>query len=306
MLTRLSVNMMCILLLAVLSFAARAVAGADLPESVGKEQMEKEAPSYLSRLWELDRGSRSRTSAITPYRSNYILPLTYNRTPNESPFLKSDPGKEMENLEVTFQISFKTKIWEDILGKEMDLWVAYTQRSFWQFYDFADSSPFRETNYEPELLLNIRTSYDLLGFRGRYFNIGINHESNGRSEPLSRSWNRAVANFGFEMGNVTLVLNTWYRIPENESDDDNPDIGDFLGYGQINFYYFRDGHRFGLSLRNNLHFHENRGALQLEWNFPLVAWVNGYVQYFNGYGENLLDYNASSNRIGIGFMLKEW
>ena len=46
--------------------------------------------------------------------------------------------------------------------------------------------------------------------------------------------------------------------------------------------------------------------MELEWNFPLVAWVNGYVQYFNEYVENLLDYNASSNRIGIGFMLKEW
>ena len=59
-------------------------------------------------------------------------------------------------------------------------------------------------------------------------------------------------------------------------------------------------------LRNNFSVHHNRGALQLEWSFPLLEWVSGYVQYFLGYGESLLDYDHSVNRIGVGFMFKEW
>jgi phospholipase A1 len=277
-----------------------------VPEEDTKQPAEKEAPSYLSRLWELDKESRRRKFPITPYRSSYFLPVTYNSTPNEGPIKEADPSKEVQNYEVKFQISLKVKLWQDVLGKKMDLWVGYTQLSFWQLYNTEDSSPFRETNYEPELLLNFRTDYHLLGLRGRYINIGFNHQSNGRAEPLSRSWNRVVANFGFERNNFIFTLNTWYRIPEKEEDDDNPNIEDYVGYGQINFYYIWREHRLGLLLRNNLDFHDNKGALQLEWSFPLFKWVCGYIQYFGGYGENLLDYNASTNRIGVGFILKDW
>lgn len=270
---RLAVAMLCIVLPAIPSFTAGAATEMDRPGIAPTEPMRAEAPSYLTRLWVLDVGSRDRGSAITPYRGNYILPLTYNSSPNESPFRESDPDRKLENLEVLFQISFKTKVLEDILDRKMDLWVAYTQRSFWQFYDFDDSSPFRETNYEPELLLAFCTNYRLLGLRGRYISVGVNHQSNGRSEPTTRSWNRAVANFGFERDSVVLVLNTWYRIPEAESGDDNPDIEKYLGYGQIHLYVFRAGHRFGLLLRNNLRLHENRGALRLERSFPLITWI---------------------------------
>lgn len=291
-----------------LVIAAGIAAAAEPPAQPGEDRgaSEEERPSYLSRVWELDRESRLRTSPITPHRGNYILPFTYNATPNDEPFRASEPGRNLTKPEVAFQISFKVKVWEDVLERKMDLWVGYTQRSFWQFYDFEDSSPFRETNYEPELLLNVRTSYDLLGLRGRFVSLGFNHQSNGRAEPLSRSWNRAVANFGFERGDVVLVVHAWYRIPEAEADDDNPDIDRFLGYGQITLYRFRGGHRFGLLLRDNLRVDGNRGALQLDWSFPLVERVSGYLQYFVGYGESLLDYNASSHRAGAGFVLKEW
>jgi phospholipase A1 len=262
--------------------------------------------SYWSRIWELEPETRVGRFPITPYRSNYILPYTYNTSPNYDAVQAADPGQDLKYEEATFQLSFKVKLWTDILGQKADLWVAYTQRSFWQLYDFEDSSPFRETNYEPEFLLNFRTDYPLLGLRGRFINVGFNHQSNGQSEPLSRSWNRIVANAGFERGNFSLLLKGWYRIPEAVSDDDNPNIEDYLGYGEIWGYYFWKGNRFGIMLRNNLDFQANRGAVQLEWSFPLLKWVSGYLQYFNGYGESLLDYNHAVNRIGIGFILKDW
>ena len=272
----------------------------------GRPPGQEEAPSRLSRLWELDRDSRRGKYAITPYRSSYILPYTFNATPNEGPIREAEPGRTVQKEEIKFQISFKTKLWQDIFGGDTDLWMAYTQLSFWQFYNFDDSAPFRETNYEPELLVNVRTNFRVMGFRGRYVNAGFNHQSNGRAEPLSRSWNRVVANAGFERDGVIVVLNGWYRIPESARDDDNPGIERYLGYGQINVDSLWRGHRFGLFLRNNLRSRGNKGALQLEWSFPLILRVSGYVQYFNGYGESLLDYNASANRIGIGFILRDW
>ncbi len=262
--------------------------------------------SYFSHLWELEPETRPGRFPITPYRSNYILPYTYNTSPNYDAVRAADPGKDLKYEEAAFQLSFKVKLWTDVLDQKADLWVAYTQRSFWQVYNFEDSSPFRETDYEPELLLNFRTDYSLLGLRGRFINVGINHQSNGQSEPLSRSWNRIVANAGFERGDFSLLLKGWYRIPEAAVDDDNPHMGDYLGYGEIWAYYFWKGNRFGIMLRNNLDFQTNRGAVQLEWSFPLLKWVSGYLQYYNGYGESLLDYNHRVNRIGIGVILREW
>lgn len=278
--------------------AAAAVSGTK-PESQAKL-------SYLERLWELDKESHRGRFSISPHRSNYILPITYVESPNEQLIWNTDPGKELKNIEVAFQLSFKAKLWQDIFRQNMDLWVAYTQRSFWQFYNYADSSPFRETNYEPEILLNFRTGYDLLWLKSRFINVGINHQSNGESDPLSRSWNRFVANFGFERDNLALILKTWLRIPESVKNDDNPDIEDYLGYGELWTYYFWKGNRFGIMVRNNFNFSKNRGAVQLEWSFPLFERISGYIQYFNGYGESMLDYNHNINRVGLGFIIKDW
>ncbi len=268
--------------------------------------VEPEETTYLERLWDLDKKSRKERYTVRFHRSNYILPYTYVEHPNEETVRQAEVTEELKNAEIKFQLSFKVKLMQDILGTNMDLWFGYTQKSFWQFYDFEDSSPFRETDYEPELLLNFRTSYDFLGLKGRFINIGVNHQSNGQSEPLSRSWNRVVANFGFERENFVLLLNTWLRIPEDSDDDDNPDIEEYLGYGELWGYYFWKQNRFGLMLRNNFRFDDNRCAVQLEWAFPLMERVSGYIQYFHGYGESLLDYNHNINRIGIGFILKDW
>lgn len=262
--------------------------------------------SVMSRQWDLDEANRRHRFVIRSYRPNYVLPLAYNTSPNMDASLDVDPNARAQNTEVKFQISFKVKLWEDILGKDMDLWFAYTQLAFWQLYNSEFSAPFRETNYEPELLLNFRTNYDLLGLKGRIINLGLNHQSNGRSQPLSRSWNRIVANFGFERDRFNLLLKTWYRIPENAKDDDNPDIDRYLGYGELWGYYFLNKHRFAAMVRNNLRPADNRGAIQLEWSFPLIERISGYVQYFNGYGESLLDYNKSVNRFSVGFMVTDW
>ncbi|HEX2964698.1 MAG TPA: phospholipase A [Syntrophorhabdaceae bacterium] len=266
--------------------------------------------SVLSRLWELDPASRKNTFVVRLHRSNYILPWSYNHSPNSRAALDNDRNARAQSTEAKYQISFKTKIWEDIVDRDIDLWFAYTQLSFWQVYNKAFSSPFRESVYEPELILNFRTDYDVFGLRGRIINLALDHQSNGRGQLLSRSWNRITASAGFERNNFNLLLRGWYRFPESRHEDDNRDILKYMGYGELTGTYHWKDNRFSVMLRNNLRTHENKGAIQADWSFPFPFVkkdrLSGYVQYFNGYGESLLDYNKNTNRIGVGVMLMDW
>ena len=265
-----------------------------------------EKGSYLERRWELDESQARGRFTLIPHRDNYLMPLTYNGNRYHPAGGLEYPVKDVDSQEVKYQISLKTKLWQDVLGENLDLWFAYTQKSFWQLYNFAESAPFRETNYEPELLLNLRLKKKLLGVYLRTLVLSVNHQSNGRSEPLSRSWNRLVAALGFERGAFSMVLKGWYRIPEGRDNDDNPNIDDYLGLGEIQSYFRWRKHRFGLLLRNNFQSHHNRSSFLFDWSFPLMQKIGLYLQYFNGYGENLLDYNQYANRIGIGFILMDW
>lgn len=268
-----------------------------------------EEPSYLSRSWLLDEKSRKahKPFAIMAYNQNYILPYTYNSHQEKETYEAANPGVDVQNEEVKYQISLKVMLWDDIFGTKTDLWFGYTQKSLWQLYNTDASSPFRETNYEPEILFNYRIDKDIFGvMRSRFIQVGFNHQSNGRSEPLSRSWNRIVANFGFEREPFSLVLKTWVRVPESSEDDDNRDISAHMGYGEIWLKTIWKNFHMGLMYRNNLRFSNNRSNLMLELSFPMTQYINGYVQYYTGYGESLVDYNHYTNRIGFGVMIKDW
>jgi len=108
------------------------------------------------------------------------------------------------NYEAEFQLSLKVKVWQGIFGKRGDLWIGYTQKAHWQLYNIRYSRPFRELNYEPEIILNFPTNFPLLGFRTRMLGLAFIHQSNGRTLPLSRSWNRLVAHAGFERKQWTV------------------------------------------------------------------------------------------------------
>ncbi len=264
--------------------------------------------SALSRHWELDDEAKQGAFLFQPHRPNYFLPVKYSNAPNDSPFQNTftQPGLGLENVETELQLSFKIKAMQGVFGHDnVDLWFGYTATSFWQAYNRSISSPFRETNYEPEAMLVFRTNYALAGFRGRFINLGFSHQSNGRGEGLSRSWNRVYTQFGFERGNLALLIRPWYRIPESRRADDNPDIGKYMGHGDLLAVYSKGRNAYSLLLRNNFKSPDNRGALKLNWSFPLVGRLKGYVQYFNGYGESLIDYNHRQQSLGFGVSLAE-
>jgi phospholipase A1/A2 len=239
---------------------------------------------------------------ITPHQRNYLLPVTYSDNLNRDAWALLEPEEAMDRIEAKFQISLKTIAWENALGEGSNLWVAYTQRNWWQLYN--ESSPFRETNYQPEVFLTLANDFRFWGFTNTVVGGGFKHESNGKGGDLSRSWNRLTAMAVFERRRMALNVRAWYRIPESESDDDNPDIERYMGHGDIaGIWKWRD-HEFGLRLRNNLR-SENRGAMELEWTFPINRRFKGYIQYFNGYGESLIDYNQSNTRIGFGVSMTD-
>ena len=270
------------------------------------------ASSLLDSRWELTHNAKLGTFGLRAYKPLYVLPGVWADDPNQFPSSPA-PGHSVEvsesqdNFEAKFQISFKTKVAQEIFGDRGDLWFGYTQSSRWQVYSSADSRPFRETNYEPELLLVFHTRYQLLGLDGRLLGVSLNHQSNGKDHPYSRRWNRVIGMIGFERQAWTLMLRPWWRLPEVAGEEDNPDIEDYVGRGDALLVRRVRDHEISLMARHSLRGGErSHGALELGWVFPIHRDLKGYLQVFHGYGESLIDYNASSTRIGLGISLLEW
>jgi phospholipase A1 len=266
----------------------------------------------LTERWELDTTSVRGTFLVTPYKPMFVLPLRWSSNPNEQPKSGNiDPnyiapaGVNYNNIEAKFQLSFKTKVLQGIFWGNGDLWVAYTQKSHWQIYNNALSRPFREVNYEPELILNFPVKFNLFGFKTRMIGAALNHESNGKSDPFSRSWNRIILHAGFERKNWTVYVRPWFRLPA--AVDDNPDIADYVGRGDVNIIYAKNGNILSFVGSHNLNFNsKTRGNATFSWSYPVRNNLKGHLLISHGYGETLIDYNNLQTTIGVGVSLIEW
>ena len=262
--------------------------------------------SFLSQHWELDEADKRGTFRFRPHNDNYLLLASLNSAPNGAPFRPTNPLSSRsaggpKHVELAFQLGFKTKLVEHAAGSRGDLWFGYTQQSYWQAYNAAASRPFRETNYQPELMAVLPLDMTLGGLRARFVNIGLVHQSNGQSGTQSRSWNRLYAQLGVEHGALALNAKLWRRLDGGGEDDDNPDILDYMGRGDVTASWRRDGHEVSLTARRN--FSTRHGALQASWAFPVAAGLKGYVQLFSGYGQSLIDYNYAQKALGLGFLI---
>lgn len=268
--------------------------------------------SLLDSRWELAKDSKLGPFQLRAYKPVYLLPAFWTSDKNTTPGSPNPnnvvtDAQALRSTELKFQLSFKTKLAENLIGENGDIWMGYTQSSRWQAYNSEDSRPFRETNYEPEVMLAFRNNYSLLGWKGRMAAVHFNHQSNGRSDPLSRSWNRVIFNVGLDRENWALTLRPWLRLKEDARDDNNRDIEDFMGRGDATLTWNKDGHELSLMARHSLRSGERaHGALQLDYGFPINRQLRGHVQVFDGYGESLIDYNHKATYVGLGLSLLEW
>jgi len=142
--------------------------------------------------------------------------------------------------------------------------------------------------------------------------LGLEHQSNGQTELISRSWNRLYILALWEKGNTVLSLKPWFRLPERDKEyptdplgNENPDIHEYMGHFEFAAVKRWGRQTFDVMLRNNLRT-ENKGAVELGWTFPLGGRFKGYAQCFSGYGESLIDYNTSVTRLGLGILLTDF
>ncbi len=251
------------------------------------------------------------SSIFQPHRRNYILPFTrtssVNQVPETPSYAPHPHNSTLEQEEAKFQFSFRIPLLTGVFDGPNRLWFGYTQLAFWQMYNTNESSPFRELNFEPEIFLTHELGWELGPGSLDLLSIGLNHESNGREEPFSRSWNRIKAGMVYTTNNWTFALEPWYRIQPSREEDDNPDIERYLGYGTLNAVYNPAGtHALGITLMNNLRKEHNRTSVEINWSFPISDSVKAHIQYYNGYGESLIDYNERTHRIGLGLSLNDW
>ena len=268
--------------------------------------------SELSRYWELDPEDQRGELRFVSYRPNYILPLhvtsRINRAP-QSPTQAAVAMPDYQRVEAKFQLSLRTKLVQNAFDSGADLWAGFTQQALWQVFNGRDSAPFRNTDYEPELMLVMPTHARLRdmpgGWQWRYTMFGAAHQSNGQSDPLSRSWNRVYLAAGVEQGPWSLTAKVSQRLNEPLETDNNPDLTHFRGRTELRLRWV-SGPSVAALQYNGSPRRLNRGALTAEWSRPIrldqpdgLRW---YVQAFSGHGETLTDYNFRQTSVGAGVM----
>lgn len=277
----------------------------ELPKPEQKAYRKAQLERDLSKIWELDREDQRGTFKLVEYLPMYVMPFRFTDKPTEQP-VSLNPNRpipewrDYQHVETKFQVSLKAKIMQDAFGKG-DVWVAFTQQSYWQMYNGELSRPFRELNYEPELIFTYPLNFSAGNLKMKMIGLSVNHQSNGKEVAHSRSWNRFILMGVFQWNEVLINARLWKRFTEKSREDDNPDIENYIGRCELSIAYPFRKNVFNLRVRNNLNFNHNRGLVELNWIYPLSRDLRILLQASHGYGDSLIDYNYKQTIVGIGF-----
>lgn len=219
----------------------------------------------------------------------YFLPVSY-RTNGTYP---NTNGHEAKQIETEFQISIKYDFAANLLGFNETYSIGYTQLSFWQLYE--DSAYFRETNYNPEAFITVPVYTKYL----KAVRVAFEHQSNGRGGEEERSWNYVSSSFYFQTAFFFTELKLWSNVADLKY---NPDLMNYLGYGELEFLLPYKEHIFKLKTRNTF---SDKRATEVTYSYPMFGSDDLflYVKAFTGYGESLIDYNHKVEKLGIGFSI---
>jgi phospholipase A1 len=240
---------------------------------------------------------------LKPYKDNYIIPLGYSTKDYPS----HKPGIYYDQKEAELQVSLKLKVYENLFGLNEIYYLSYTHQAFWQIY--IESSPFRESIYNPEGFIVFPISDRKSWFQMRSFKIATAHMSNGQPNTskiagfggynLSKSINYFYATARFQHGTLLTDVTLMAPFPGSANLSDNPDIMKYLGYTKVKFTYFINDHMCSLMLRGNES--SLKGAVEAKYSYPLYADTYFYAKIFYGYGESLIDYNRELTKFSVGF-----
>ena len=217
--------------------------------------------------------------------------------------------------EAQFQLSLKVPLIMNMFDTTADLYVAYTQNSYWQVYDTEHSSPFRETNYMPELFVEFQPELDLGWTTLDKTRLSFIHQSNGQDIGYSRSWNRTELMAQFKNDNLIYGFNIWDRwnedaklTPADTNGDDNPDLEDYIGKQKLFAKYQYNHYGFSLEHQNSiLNYDIHKGNTKFDITLPTPSKnFDLFVRYFYGYGESLIDYDVKIRRLSLGVKIHEW
>jgi phospholipase A1 len=245
---------------------------------------------------------------LLPHKGIYLLPASYNNTPNKEAYEQiterfRDRGEFNRELEAEFQVSFLILVNQKPFGSKFNLFLGYTHRSWWQVYNGDWSRQFRETNYEPEFFARRLFSKPkkVLGLNFIGYDFGYVHQSNGQIQELSRSWDRAFARMIFNFGNTVISPSLWYRLPDTDNLDENPDTEEYIGHGELLIQKIYGPNQFRFKLLPGIH---KMGA-EFSYSYPLNEGLRYFIKLNYGYGHSLIDYNKKTERIGVGISISD-
>jgi len=206
-----------------------------------------------------------------------------------------------DNSDVKFQVSIRQRLTKSTLPFNTYLYLFYSQKAMWNV--FQESLPFYDLNFNPGLGLS-----KLIIVKGRLvgqLTLLLEHESNGRDKAADRSWNKlSISGAAYIDPLIMVHAKYWLALIDSQQ---NKDILKYSGIYQTGFQMKSPNGRwvFDVTL-----------VKRQGWNFNFNTIVNvGYrlfkrdnqflmLQWYNGYGECMLDYNKFHNRLRIGLLIR--
>lgn len=224
------------------------------------------------------------------YKDNYFLVGT---NPTQVP--------SKNNSDVKFQISLGIRLTDAVLPWDSFIFLMYTQKAFWNV--FQESLPIKDINFNPGI-----------GWSKPFFNknqyvgkltLMLEHESNGRDGEASRSWNRVTLSASTIIDKWLMVhAKIWYPIVDSGN---NRDITKYCGIYQSGVVISTPDKKFqfGITLVKRSGWNLNFNSIwEFTWRVHKKSNLNLFAQYYNGYGESLIDYNVFTSMLRVGLVFK--
>lgn len=208
----------------------------------------------------------------------------------------------LHDLKLQFSLKYK-------LTKSTPIYLGYSQAMFWSIYN--ESRPFKDINHMPEFFYRFLDEKDN---SLKTLDMGYMHVSNGKGGIESRSLNKIflrsnyLTTYNSHNLDFNLMVFSIYSVA-----DTNKDIVDHMGYWDfkmvISDLIVYDNQRLDLEVRlfaGSKITDLSKGASQLGLIYHFASsYMNPaiYLQRFEGFAENLLEYNQRHSEYRLGLLL---